>query len=167
MEHPIIAGTKRTDTVPASRKHGARANGRKKPTYVSWQEMLRRCNCPHHANYSYYGGRGIRVCDRWRSYQNFLADMGERPPGMVLDREDSNGNYEPSNCRWVSKAESAYNRRSTKLTLEKVRAIRALAANGETFSRIAEVFGVSSAHIGHIVRNKKWKEAQAERPRAA
>jgi hypothetical protein len=74
--------------------------------------MLQRCSNPNHPAYQYYGGRGIGVCDRWRDFVNFLADMGKRPKGTTLDRyPDGDGDYRPGNCRWVSPYEQAQNRR--------------------------------------------------------
>jgi len=91
----------------------------------SWRSMVNRCYNSHTEEYKNYGGRGITVCSRWReSFENFLADMGERPEGMTLDRADNNGNYEPGNCRWATVTEQAHNRRNN----------RFLTANGETMT---------------------------------
>ena len=96
-------------------KHGhSLKNGKPTPTYYSWRCMKERCGNPNNKYYSYYGGRGIRVCDRWMDFANFLADLGERPEGLTLDRINSDGNYEPGNCRWVTMKEQAQNRRRSK-----------------------------------------------------
>lgn len=79
------------------------------PEYASWKAMRNRCNYKGNKSYSYYGGRGITVCERWDSFVNFLADMGSKPEGYTLDRIDVNGNYEPSNCRWASKSQQLRN----------------------------------------------------------
>lgn len=82
------------------------------PTYNSWQAMIQRCTDPNRDNFKHYGGRGIKVCGRWlASFENFFADMGERPDGMTLDREDTDGHYEPGNCHWIPKKQQAANRR--------------------------------------------------------
>jgi hypothetical protein len=73
--------------------------------------MLSRCSQPSNKAYRYYGGRGVKVCDRWRHFANFLADMGERPTGLTIDRIDPHGDYEPGNCRWTTQAEQNRNQR--------------------------------------------------------
>lgn len=81
-------------------------------TFYTWQNMIQRCTNPNLRDWKDYGGRGIMVCARWlASFENFLADMGERPLGLWLDRKDNDGNYEPDNCRWITPKESAANRR--------------------------------------------------------
>lgn len=95
-------------------KHGHTINNIFSKTYITWLNMIRRCSDPKVKNYENYGGRGIKVCERWLNFKNFLDDMGDKPEGLVLDRKDNNGHYEPFNCRWVNYSVSNKNRRAFK-----------------------------------------------------
>lgn len=102
----------------ARKKHGHSHNRRRpkskgpSPTYSSWMAAKMRCSNPASPKFSFYGGRGIRMCQDWMdSFERFLADMGERPPHHTLDRINSDGDYEPGNCRWASHKLQANNRR--------------------------------------------------------
>lgn len=80
-------------------------------THKTWTSMKGRCRNPNDAMWKYYGARGITVCARWLKFENFYADMGERPEGKTLDRIDVNGHYEPGNCRWATPLEQRHNQR--------------------------------------------------------
>src|SRR5690242_14931199 len=97
-------------------KHGHAKRGIESSAYGSWMAMRQRCGNPRCRRYSDYGGRGIRICERWNDFASFLDDMGERPKGTSIDRyPDPDGNYEPGNCRWATAEEQSRNRTSTKL----------------------------------------------------
>lgn len=97
--------------VLRSIKHGYGAT----PIYHVWASMRQRCNSQNAVVYKYYGGRGIRICDRWlNSFENFYADMGEKPEGMSIERIDNDGDYEPDNCYWSTHFQQSRNMRSNK-----------------------------------------------------
>lgn len=79
-------------------------------TYECWTNMKTRCENPSYERFDRYGGRGIKVCERWQSFANFLADMGERPDGLTIERRDNDGDYELSNCYWATRKAQARNR---------------------------------------------------------
>lgn len=100
----------------AAKSHGHKGRGGASLTYSSWQMMKSRCNNSNYPYYEQYGGVGIAVCERWNSFENFLADMGERP-GLEysIDRHpNKTGNYEPTNCRWATRHQQSLNRKSTR-----------------------------------------------------
>lgn len=107
-----------------------------------WKNMLSRCLNPNTDGYERYGGRGIRVCERWMKFENFYADMGNRPNGMTIDRKNNDLGYSPENCRWADKKTQVRNRRCTVV----------LEFNGisKPLAEWAEILGISY----HTLRNK-------------
>lgn len=133
-------------------KHGHSPEGRPSSTYNSWASMLARCRSRKDRNWSVYGGRGIRVCERWESFSNFLADMGERSAATTIDRIDNDGHYEPGNCRWAPLATQARNTRKTKIRECDLDAILAARNAGESVPSIAKRYGVTEGHIRKTTR---------------
>ncbi len=112
----------------------------KRKEYRAWRSMLLRCNYPNHKSYKVYGGRGVKVCERWLAFKAFWDDMGPRPsPTHSLDRIDNDGNYEPHNCRWATREEQQRNKRNNHL----------VTYNGETkcVAEWAILFGITAIYI--------------------
>ncbi len=128
------------------------------PEYVSWQKMKTRCYYVKCNKYARYGGRGIIVCDRWKfSFENFLKDMGNKPKGYHIDRINNDGNYEPSNCRWVSPQVNNQNSSLTKLNELAVLEIR---KSSLTPSELAIKFNVSRECIMCALKYITWKNVE-------
>lgn len=113
-----------------------------KRTYRTWKDMRQRCNNKNCKDYPNYGGRGIKVCERWNDFKNFYDDMGERPNGMTIDRIDVNGDYEPFNCRWATSKEQARNKRNNHIM-----------ENGKTIAENCEIFGVDCKVASYRIKS--------------
>ena len=123
------------------------------PEYRSWQHMKSRCFNPNHKNYLDYGGRGIKVCDLWLNFENFLADMGLKPTAKYsIDRIDNDGDYCPDNCKWSTQTEQVNNRRSNRLiTIDDVTL---------TISQWAKKMNIGANVIQNRL-NRGWSEYKA------
>lgn len=141
------------DQVHPKTKHGFSRRSGISPTYAAWKSMKYRCNCPSFIGYKDYGGRGIKVCDRWlHSFENFLADMGERPSkNYSLDRyPDVNGDYEPSNCRWAErKAQNSNTRRNVFIEYK---------GETKTAAEWARLIGITQAHLKDHLEKRTFAE---------
>lgn len=145
---------KRNELIGKSnRTHGATIGKNETPEYRIWCGMKERCYRKRHPHYVYYGGRGIKVCNRWRnSFENFLKDMGERPANLSLDRIDNDKDYCKSNCRWATAKEQHRNTRSNRL----------LNYNGQTKTLIewSEIVGIGRTTIRERL-SRGWSVADA------
>ena len=137
------------------------------PTKISWLHMKERCLHEKSGHYKWYGARGIKVCNRWlHSFKNFLADMGEKPQGLSLDRINNNGNYEPSNCKWSTWGDQANNKRNNiwitfdGKTLSKAQWAREINIDiGTLANRIYHGWSISDALTTHV--KTQWNNREA------
>ena len=130
--------------------------------YAAWGAMRSRCENPKNPAFKWYGARGITVCERWKTFDNFYADMGDPPPGMSMDRIDNDGNYEPGNVQWASKRQQANNTRANVkiettdgvLTLSQAAAKAGMTTNGLRLRRKA---GLSGDQL--VVKNRRVRRS--------
>jgi len=133
--------------------HGMYKKHGRSRTYKTWESMLERCLNPNCKCYDRYGGRGITVCDRWRDFEDFLADMGERPEGHSIDRINNALGYFPGNCRWATTKEQNRNMRTT----------RWLTFGGKTkcLGEWAEIMGINRGTLRTRIVQLGWSVAEA------
>lgn len=128
----------------------------KTPEYGVWAGMKGRCRDKNHNQYYDYGGRGIRVCERWqKSFFAFYTDMGPRPtPKHQLDRKDNDKGYTPDNCRWATRREQNFNKRNTVMTLERIEDLACHVAAGGSIRKWSKTHGISHITAGNAFRAK-------------
>ena len=136
-------------SLEVSTKHGMEGT----LIYRIWGGMKSRCLDETNKNYHRYGGRGILVCDRWLKFENFFADMGNKPVGLQLDRIDNDGPYSPENCRWATVKEQANNRRSN-------RWINFMGMR-KTITQWSEYIGISLNVLNARINQRGWSAERA------
>jgi hypothetical protein len=132
------------------------------PEYGVWAGMRSRCSDPKKNSYKNYGERGMTVCERWNSFENFFADMGLRPPGLTLERVKNELGYSPENCVWDTRRVQSHNTRRVKLDMLKAELIRARLSAGESLRIVAAEFGVTQTTVSAIKHAELWKVDELE-----
>jgi len=140
--------------VKRQTKHGKS----KSKIYRVWCTMKQRCYNHNYPDYKNYGAKGIKVCEEWLTFENFLEDIGDKPFNLVsLDRIDNNGDYEKSNIRWASYNTQAQNRSSTKLNPEIVREIRSKTLSKIEKDNLCKLYNISKNTLHDVIKNRTWK----------
>lgn len=147
-------------TKERSTKHGQAGTDRRSREYRIWANMKSRCQNKRSADYSRYGGRGIKVCDRWQDFEKFFSDMGRCPPGLTLERKNNSLGYNPANCEWAPQAKQQRNRRDTRLITYKEKTM--------CLTDWADFLGISRSTLqwrlnhGHTIHDSIVKAGKSE-----
>lgn len=150
----LKADVQRERMAAANFKHGASIHGERSRAYIAWMNIIQRCENENVPNYGRYGGRGIRVCERWRnSFADFLADMGDAPVGYSIDRKDNDKDYSPENCRWASKKVQA-NNMSTNFVIE-------FAGERHSLQEWSRLTGIPRKTISNRINRLGWSIQEA------
>lgn len=142
--------------IRTNRTHGMSGT----PTHVSWRKMLERCNDAKNNEFARYGGRGIAVCERWLTFENFFADMGERPQGKTVDRKDNNQGYTPENCVWSDSFEQQRNTRKAVIVEfhgAEARLVDLCAHSGLPYSTVYQRWSRGVRGAALVASKKTWK----------
>ena len=140
-------------------KHGNALKNNRTSEYRSWDAMIQRCTNPNCSSYPNWGGRGIEVSSSWRNFENFLADMGEKPGPDYSIHRINDGNYEKGACRWATKQEQGRERRDIKLTISKASDIRKKRADGVPGNVLAKEYNISQQTVCDIYYGRTWNVA--------
>lgn len=151
--------------IDISTKHGYAVRGKESGIYHSWEGIIQRCTNPNNSAYHRYGGRGITVCDRWRKFENFLEDMGEKPTDKTIDRIKNDKGYFKENCRWATREEQNRNKRSNRLIIHDGRTqcliawAEEIGVNKNTIlNRLRRGWSIDEALTTPVGKNRKsWK----------
>lgn len=146
----------RTRTAARARLHRHGLAGTS--THNIWWQMIERCTNPNAQKYKWYGGRGVTVCERWMTFENFVADMGERPRGLTIDRIDYSKGYEPGNCRWTTWRVQRRNRADVKLEPHEPSQIVWLKGEGYGAREIATYFDINPTTVHKIVKGRLYND---------
>jgi hypothetical protein len=123
-----------------------------------WKSMKQRCYNKKNKSYKNYGGRGIKMCDRWKnSFIEFYKDVGKKPEGLSINRKNNDEGYTPQNCEWSNRKEQNRNSRNCKLSEHKAITIKRLYSEGFLINEIAILYRVSDSMISHIITKRNWR----------